>query len=763
MRRPAAALSAVFAVSVWLSLLAAPSVYDMNRKADGRYVTMTGTVDFKEYAQKTNEEEPHINMTLSEITLESGITQKASFKVGASDKVLCQITKDKERQQSWAAEGAAVRVRGKIHLYRQPTNEGEFDEVLYYYGVRGYLFTLEDTRILSYTDRKGGIREALYRIRNSLSAGIDSLFAGRHGEAGKRCASALKAMLLGQSSLLDRDVREEFQAAGIIHVVCVSGLHISMFGMALFHLLRKTRLPVPVSGVLSVLVMILYGLMTGMQTSCFRALVMFGLNIAARLTGRTSDLITSLSLAGVMILVGQPLYLYHSGFLFSFAAVIAIGLAMPAADLWEKPFVIPLFTMPVQLGFYYSFPLYSVLLNLLVILLAPMMMAGGAVSTVLYMAAATVSGGGRLIRDFALYTARLTSEAAYLIFRFYELLCSVTNRLPFHSIKAGRPGLWVVIVYYGILITALTAGREKKGTTAKALIRASLVLAAVIILLRVRYVPPFSMYILDVGQGDGILIRSCDRGGTYTVMIDGGSSTRSKLGQYVEIPFIRYHGITRIDCCVVTHDDLDHCSAVLELMEQAGDPDGIEIGQIALPSVCEQARGETYKKILREADRKKIPVTFLYRGMELTSGGLGIRCLHPMKESAYQSANEYSAVLLVTYGRFSALLTGDLEGEGEAELIRYLGREGLETNVLKVAHHGSGTASTEQFLNKVSSHTALISCGRGNIYGHPAPETVERLKRAGMRLFDTRICGRISIVTDGEGKYSVHTFIDKSD
>ena len=199
-------------------------------------------------------------------------------------------------------------------------------------------------------------------------------------------------------------------------------------------------------------------------------------------------------------------------------------------------------------------------------------------------------------------------------------------------------------------------------------------------------------------------------------------------------------------------------NGILELIEESGRPGGIRIKNIALPSVSERRKGENYVRIEKMAAVRGIPVIYLSRGMRLKSGDFELECLHPGESADYEDANECSVVLNLKYGRFSALLTGDLEGEGEREMIRFMGGRKLRLNLFKAAHHGSRTASSEELLRNMSMDIALISCGRGNRYGHPAPETIERLVRKGAEILDTRFDGQISVRTDGRGTYSVSTF-----
>ena len=789
MRRPVCLAALLFAAAVWAAVLIHPATERIDEKADGRSVTVTGTVEWKEYA-RTSADSQAIRVTIKDIRIESGIPAEIGFDVHRNDKILCFLSDDTELQESWAREGAEVRIKGKLRLFRRPSNDGEFDAFLYYSQIQGFLFSLRDAHILAYTHSGDPLMSCLYSVRRSLSDALDQIYGGTGAgllskDSGN--AAVMKAMLLGQTSLLDEDQKGRYQSAGIIHVLCISGVHLSLIGMGIFKLLRKAGLPVPISGTASLVFLFLYGLMTGMHTSCVRALIMFSFQVTAKALGRTYDTMTALSAAAVLLLIEQPAYLYHSGFLFSFAAVIAVSLASEAFPKRAAPILIPVCTMPIQLSFYYTFPLYSIFLNLIVIALAPFLIAGGLLSLLPYLLASALSAGasgiapgavavtppafapgGPLLPSLLFHASRLIGRLPGGILLLFDRLCSAAEKLPFHTLIPGKPSFRLVIIYY--LLVAASAGvgslrrRNANNSALKFIsmktgaVQAALITTAVIMILSIRYRPPLSLYMWDVGQGDGLCLMTHDGSADSCVLIDGGSSSRQGIGKYIEVPFLKYHGISQIDCCIVTHDDLDHCSGLIELLDQHGEPDGIRIGSVALPSVKEVRKGKLYLKIEDTARKKGIPVRYLHRGITLERGGLCLECIHPGQYAGYEDANAYSTVLLVSYRGFSAVLTGDLEGAGEQDLLGYLGQRRIDADILKVSHHGSAGGTSQDFLHKVGARIALISCGKDNPYGHPSAETVSRLLKAGMKVYDTRTAGQIGILTDGRSGYSVEVF-----
>ena len=147
----------------------------------------------------------------------------------------------------------------------------------------------------------------------------------------------------------------------------------------------------------------------------------------------------------------------------------------------------------------------------------------------------------------------------------------------------------------------------------------------------------------DVGQGDGLCIRTKDESGECTILVDGGSSSKKSIGKNIEIPFLKYHGISKIDYCILTHDDLDHCSGLLELLQQSDEPGGIRIGYVGIPSVLQKRKGETYLRVEEICARKGIPISYLHRDMVFTEGKLQLRCIHPGENAAYVSTSRPSS------------------------------------------------------------------------------------------------------------------------
>lgn len=271
---------------------------------------------------------------------------------------------------------------------------------------------------------------------------------------------------------------------------------------------------------------------------------------------------------------------------------------------------------------------------------------------------------------------------------------------------------------------------------------------------------------LDVGQGDGILVRTPSG---ENCMIDGGSTSEQKIWTYRIGRTMKFEGIREIDWWFVSHTDHDHISGLLEFLEEyevnlfGENQHGITLHHLVLP--YSSIEDEKMAELRRIAGEKEIAVHMMQRGDcvaedEKNAGSAGLlcrmHCLAPEPASLTGDKNEDSLVLLLQYGKFRMLLTGDLEGRGEQNLLD--SGISLDADVLKVGHHGSKNASSETFLKEVHPENAVISYGKGNQYGHPSAEILERLEDAGSLVYGTAESGALTVSTDGY-RYSIGEYL----
>ena len=753
------AYAAAAALAVLLTVRSAPVWEDMDRQQ----IAVAGYVDAIAY--KTSQDGRRLTVTLrnTAILREDQISYLTQFLTDSDTVSRTELrrfwNREKEhmtRQDAAGIDGvichmdgldaprmgSLVVVTGRFRAFDHAANPGEFDAADYY-RIMGQQGRVMDAVVTAQSAACDGFRDGLYRWREYCALLIDACYDGTD-------ADALKAMLLGDRADLDSGLKALYQQNGILHILAVSGLHLSVLGMGCYKGLRRLRVPVPAAVAVTVGLMYAYGVMTGMGVSMVRAYLMFALHLAAGLVGRTYDLLTALTVAALVTLVQQPLYVQHSGFLFSFGAVCGIGTLLPAVQdnlfgggraekLVLSGVAVSLSTLPMYLCFYYEFPPYSVLLNLAVIPCMTLVLAGGLVS----------------VAAAALWLP-LGAAAAYpvhLLLLLYDRLCRLCLRLPGHRWVTGCPRLWQAVLFVLLLACAVAAN----GRLSKLQFWQCILLALSVLCL--RSYGGLQITMADVGQGDCIYVGSPGR---FHMLIDGGSTDQSGVADDRIVPFLKYEGISRLDAVVVTHPDNDHISGILDMLAQTGS-EGVGIGTLYLPDVGGAGRNEAYRELERLAAENGTAVGYLSAGDRLYCGEAVFMCLHPPAGTSLAEPNAYSTTLYLQYGDFTALFTGDLEGEGE-RLARQrleelpLPREGV--TLLKVAHHGSGNSTGEELLRLIRPQIALISAGRDNRYGHPHAELLERLEESGCDIWRTQESGAVT-VTVRRGRVRVGGFTNR--
>lgn len=612
--------------------------------------------------------------------------------------------------------GYKILVKGKAKKFLKASNLGQFNVYLYYKSLN-IDFSVVTENITVLEKKENLITNTLYNIRNSLGNNFD-LITKKDTEN-----ATFKAMLLGDSSEFTGDIKDLYQKGGILHIVCISGTHIGIVGMFLFVLLRRCGTDFRLSCLICIVIVILYGIMTGFGVSAYRAVIMFTIGMLAKIIGRTYDLLSALALASILILIENPYFIMNLGFLLSFGAVLGIGVVAPVINkVFEvksriaKDFLtsvsVTIVTLPILLYFYYEFPIYSIFLNLIVIPISSIVLVSGIL--------------GCLCAEFSIFLGGFMLGIGSYILKLYELLCTFSLKLPYSSIIIGKPSVIQIIIYYGILFILLYG---LKKWTQKYLSFLFLVMIAVI---AIRLPQGFWVTFLDVGQGDGIVIHAKNN---TTYMIDGGSSNVNEVGKYRILPFLKAKGIRKLNYSVLTHPDGDHTSGIIELIKS-----GYPIDSLVLPEIG--IEDEAYKELEQLAIDEGIQLLYLHKGSIIRDEQLQMECLHPYKEYLPKSQNDYSIVLSLQYDGLNMLFTGDLETKGENEVMELLKED---YDILKVAHHGSKNSTSSAFLKKLRAEYAIISCGENNRYGHPHEELLERLKDNDMHILTTGREGAITI------------------
>ena len=661
--------------------------------------------------------------------------------------------------------GNIIKVRGKLRQFEEAANKGNFDSRKYYLSL-GFYGKIEAGTIEVINSEYSGIRQGLYELRMEIierleklcsdNKGIFSIINNKNGIIG--------AIILGDKTDLDSDIKELYSVSGIAHILAISGLHISFIGMVIYRLLRR-RFRFLFSAAVSIPVVLSFGIMSGFGISTIRAIIMFILKIIGEVLGRKYDAITAISLAGLVLLVQNPFVVCNSGFQMSFGAIIAIVLILPIVEeilntdnkiikVLSANFTISLVMNPILAWNYYELPTFSFLLNIVVV---PLMSVVIVSSIVGIFCSCIMFGFGKVV-----------IFPGCGILELYTFLCNIINKSSVASIVVGQPKVTIIIVYYAILLVVLfglknirtkytraekerniikketglvlekKAKKERRIKGQNVKLRLACIVGFLLLNCLIYYIPNPGFYItfINVGQGDGILIHG-DNG--TKVMVDGGSTSEKQVAKNCIVPYLKAEGIGTIDYSIITHTDKDHISGILEILEN-NNSNRIRIKNLVMPDI--NMKDDTYNELIEKAKLKKINVLYIKKGDTLSLGKTKIKCIYPDTTTTASDKNDYCTVLSVKNKTSKILLTGDISKEIEEKI-----KDDIEENytVLKVAHHGSNYSSSEKFLKKVNPKYSIISVGKNNSYGHPGNETMERLRKQGGVIYRTDEKGGITI------------------
>lgn len=653
----------------------------------------------------------------------------------------------KEEKINSLREGMHVRLEGMLVLPELPRNPGQFNRRIYESGKK-IDFYLENPTVLEVKEQRSGVREVVEIWKTEMMNRCEKIYQDEE-------AGILEAMLFGEKSELSGDIKELYQAAGISHVLVISGLHISLLALAVAGILRRLGFPMPVWVILSVGVLAGYGILIGQPTTAVRALLMFFVLQGARLLGRSYDLLSALAFAGILMLLDNPDLILDGGCRLSFCAVIGVGWYVSEKNkifrsIGEKEkrknrgkggkgssagaileniragWYLWLFTLPVMLDTFYQVSVVGILWNLVAIPLLPVIIASG--------------GLGVVLAGWNIFLGSLAGSPAYGMLQLYQEIGNISEKLPVGMWTPGQPPKPVIAGYYLVifllvLVEKQLIKREKRWKIRK--IFPGMELCSMLLLLLLMAHPwqqREKITFLDVGQGDASLLQS----GGQTLLLDGGSTSQKNVGTYVILPYIKQQGISCLEAVVLTHTDQDHINGVTEVLEE-GKKGWLTVKNLMYPYWMEGTeQGKQLKKLAEEAGAscRKIRA-----GDRLTIGKAEAVVLYPKEQEKIAEPNAGSLVLFWKWEGVRAMFTGDLPEEKERELLQNL----PACEILQVGHHGSATSTCREFLEQVQPSLAVISCAMKNRYGHPSPDTVERLKKTGCEIRYTMKSGAITI------------------
>ena len=657
--------------------------------------------------------------------------------------------------------GRKISCTGSFEAFDGELNPGQFDANAYYKN-EGYTGILDakDIRIVK-EEESFSPDIYLHRLNLAISEKYKKIL-------GEKNAGSLSAMVLGDKTSLDEEIKELYQENSISHLLSISGLHISLLGGAVFLFLRRLKISFSFPLIASSIILIIYGAFTGFSVSTSRAIVMMSVLFISFVIGKSYDLPSGLALAALILIVMNHRVIYQSGFLLSFFAVIGIFYIMPEllyifkVDIYHKRGIIKglhlllasiissisilLATLPIVLNNFYEVSLTGIILNIIVIPLMSLVVITGLLGGFV----ALVS---ELLGSFIL-------GITHYILNLYTLFCRLGDRLTFLRLIIGKPDKWQIVLYYLLLVIVFyflaLKRRENKlrslknnlsegyNTSKRIVVTGLMTFTSFLI---IAYKPrEFSINMLDIGQGDCFVVND---GNNDIYISDCGSTTVQNVGKTRLLPFLKSKGWGKVDTIFISHMDKDHVNGVNDLLKCAE----ITIGRIIISASYKSdklncAELEELKELAKMRD---IKLFYMKKGDEIVGKDISFRCIYPTGEEDIKDQNEASIVMRMDYKELSMLFTGDIAGSTEEKIIEGSDRDTLDCDILKVCHHGSKNSSTDDFLKKVSPKLYLISCGLMNRYGHPHRDALSRMTEEGGRILRTDHMGGTQIkLADGK-------------
>lgn len=624
------------------------------------------------------------------------------------------------------AAGTGLRVAGEWRLMPSPVDHRRWPASP---AFRGYVLA-RNVEVLappSFT------RHPMLALRGRSEQQLRRLFP--------RTAPLADALILGRRETLDRDLAAKFSAAGLTHLLAISGTHVALVAAALVLLGRVARAPRVATQWITIALVALYLAMIGAPPSAIRSGIMTALTLLTLVLQRPSSPLAIMAAAAFAILALDPMTALDVGFQLSFAGVLGIGLLRHALLQriprgWRSgPILRPLAestvvsvaafvaTAPIVAHAFGQVAPISIIANLPAIPLTSLAIVG--------------IGAACAVEPVFPPLARLIADGASLALEALTRVVDAAAAVPYGHAAVSRPEWWLWAAAGVALLLALEWSAAMRRQVRWALAAGSAGAAFLILPLAASPARGLEIAFLDVGQGDAIAIHT--PAGRWLLVDAGPADEEYDAGERRVLPWLRAHGARRIEAMVLTHPHTDHIGGAAAVMRS------MPVARVVEPGLAYAS--PVYLEMLRTAEARGVDWNAARQDRVLRIDGVEIAFLWPRPSDLAappEDANDISAVIEVRYGEFTALLTGDASAAVEEALVARYG-DRLQSDVYKTGHHGSRTSSSDALLDAVRPTLAVISCGRRNRYGHPAPETLARLRDDGIPIARTDEDGTVII------------------
>lgn len=595
----------------------------------------------------------------------------------------------------------------------------------------------------------------VYTIQNLIYDNFEKIFSKEH-------AGILSGMIIGETSNISDDTKDNFQKAGVTHLLAVSGSNVALvitFSGYIFSKIFGKRY----SDYISIVFVVFFVMLAGASPSVVRAGIMAILGLLANILVSKSSSITNVFSSAFLILLMNPLSILNVGFILSFVGTIGIiTLSSFITDFFKKyiknkmiletvsiTMAAQVALIPIMLYYFNSLSLISIFSNLLIIPITSLITILGIIIFI--------------ISIIFMPLAKLVNILIVPMINYILVITRVCSKFDFLNLLLPTPKIWMIVTFYALLcikvykfnhrndnyLERVSFEREASFVDRTEKYTCTIIMICICLLAISKFMPKsyVELTAIDVGQGDAFLIITENQ---KIILVDGGGSETSDydVGANILVPYLLDRGIMRLDYVFVSHAHADHIDGIYSVLKS------LNVGKIYIGPQLEN--DEMIEELFSLANKKRVKIEQIKAKDMLIIDDIKIEILYPGRENIDTNVNNLSIIMKFNCNGRKILFTGDAEEKVEERLV-----SDLEADILKVGHHGSKTSSSDEFIEKVSPKISLISVANNNTYGHPNKEVLERLQKIS-KVFMTKDLGEINIRIYRNAQMHIFTFLENT-
>ena len=589
--------------------------------------------------------------------------------------------------------GQTIQANGQMQTPNQNTNFNLFNYQNYLLSEKiNYTFTANNIKVINHKS------PFLFKIKNALY---------KHTSKYKT-ENYLNALILGNDDQINENTQNSYQINGISHLLAISGSQITLFSVILLFIFNKLFSKIS-AYLITICFLIFYLFITNFQASILRATIFFIILTINKQFALKINTVLLLFITLAILLIYNPFYIYNLGFVLSFTVsfylLIFSQIIQKQKTYFTKTLIISLISFissaPILINNFFSLNLLSPLINVYFVPLMTFIIYPLALLTFIF---------------------KPLDNLLFLLIRIMENASLIISKINIFNLTLCHINILIFIIYY-LLITYILY-KWQKGQ--------NYILIFFIILIihhNINYLNPNStMTMLDVGQGDSILIKLKHNKGNILIDTGGELPYDDKkpydIAKNITIPYLKSEGIHHLDYLILTHGDFDHAGMAINLIKN------FKINNLIL----NKENNHLENQITKNFNHNIINID---KGI-IKINNLKLNFLNNLNN---HNENDDSLIIYTNIENQNILLMGDASNKSENYLLNTYNLP--KVDILKVGHHGSDTSSSKQFIKKTSPKISLISAGKHNIYGHPHQKTLQTLKNS--EIFITKKDGAIKI------------------